>query len=161
MTMACRFPLATILFLLGLMLAVPHHAMATEQTSLQPFISAKTKKTMEQTLADLNMAIESSNYVFIRRQDVDQDLAEPGQENHRIVFVFFCNFAMLDTALKIDPGVGVFLPCKITLIETDDGIEIIAANPSLVSHALNEPRLDELCEKLTADYRNIIGEAAQ
>lgn len=150
-----------ILLLLGLILVAPHHAMAAEQSPLQPFISAKTKKTMGQALADLNAAIESSNYVFIRRQDVDQDLAESGQENHRIVFVFFCNFAMLDSALKIDPGVGVFLPCKITLIDTGDEIEIIAANPALVSHALNEPRLDELCDKLTSDYRNIIEEAAQ
>lgn len=157
--MIFRFLVASIL--LGLALSVPNHAMAAEEVPLQPFISAKTKKTMEQALADLNVAIESSNYVFIRRQDVDQDLVEHGQENHRIVFVFFCNFAMLDSALKIDPGVGVFLPCKITLIDTGNGIEIIAANPSLVSHALNEPRLDELCDKLTADYRNIIEEAAQ
>lgn len=156
-----RLLFALALLLLSTILVTPNIAMAASDPTLPPFISATAKKTMEQTLADLNVAIESNNYVFIRRQNVDQDLVPPEQQNRRIVFVFFCNFAMLNSALKIDPNVGVFLPCKITLIETDEGVELLAANPSLVSHALNEPKLDELCDKLTKDYRNIIEEAAQ
>ena len=124
------------------------------------FIVAKMNKSMDQALGDLKQAITNNNYVFIRQQNVDKGLTNPDQENSRVIFVYFCNFDLLNQALKIDRRVGVFLPCRITLIQTPDGVKMIAVNPKLISKHLNNQRLAEICNQLTRDYNQILEEAA-
>lgn len=124
------------------------------------FIEVRVNKSMDQALADLKQAITNNNYVFIRQQNVDNGLINPAQENSRVIFVYFCNFGLLDQALKIDRRVGVFLPCKITLIQTPHGVAMIAVNPKQVSKHLNDQRLNEICDQLARDYRRILEEAS-
>ena len=124
------------------------------------FIVAKMNKSMDQALGDLKQAITNNNYVFIRQQNVDKGLTNPEQENSRVIFVYFCNFGLLNQALKIDRRVGVFLPCRITLIQTPDGVKMIAVNPKLISKHLSNQRLAEICNQLTRDYNQILEEAA-
>ncbi len=123
-------------------------------------IVAKMNKSMDQTLVDLKQAITNNNYVFIRQQSVDQGLVNPEQENSRVIFVYFCNFGLLNQALKIDRRVGIFLPFRVTLIQTPDGVTMIYVNPKLISKHLNNQRLAEMSELLTRDYRQILEEAA-
>lgn len=124
------------------------------------FIEARMNKSVDQALADLKQAITNNNYVFIRQQNVDSGLTNIAQENGRVIFVYFCNFGLLDQALKIDRRVGVFLPCKITLIQTAQGVAMVAVNPKQVSEHLNDKRLDEICDQLARDYRQILEEAS-
>ena len=67
---------------------------------------------------------------------------------------------MLDQALKVDNRVGVFLPCRVTLIQRPQGVDMIAVNPKLIGRQLNDARLDDICDRLTQDYRNILDEAS-
>jgi len=124
------------------------------------FIVAKMNKSMDQALGDLKQAITNNNYVFIRQQNVDKGLTNPEQENSHVIFVYFCNFGLLNQALKTDRRVGVYLPCKITLIQTPDGVNMIAVNPKLISKHLNNQRLAETCEQMTRDIHQILEEAA-
>lgn len=124
------------------------------------FIEARMNKSVDEALADLKQAITNNNYVFIRQQNVDSGLTNVAQENGRVIFVYFCNFGLLDQAMKIDRRVGVFLPCKITLIETPQGVAMIAVNPKQVSKHLNDKRLNEICDQLARDYRQILEEAS-
>lgn len=124
------------------------------------FIEVKVNKSMDQALVDLKQAITNNNYVYIRHQNVDSGLTNVVQENGRVIFVYFCNFGLLDQALKTDRRVGVFLPCKITLIQTSQGVAMVAVNPKQVSKHLNDKRLNELCDQLARDYRQILEEAS-
>jgi len=124
------------------------------------FIEVRMNKSVDQALADLKQAITNNNYVFIRQQNVDSGLTNIAQENSRVIFVYFCNFSLLDQALKIDRRVGVFLPCKITLIQTAQGVAMIAVNPKQVSKHLNDQRLNEICDPLARDYRRTLEEAS-
>ena len=124
------------------------------------FIEVRVNKSVDQALVDLKQAITNNNYVFIRQQNVDSGLTNAAQENSRVIFVYFCNFGLLDHALRIDRRVGVFLPCKITLIQTPHGVAMIAVNPKQVSKHLNDKRLNEICDQLARDYRQILEEAS-
>lgn len=129
-------------------------------TQAPPLISVKTSKTMQQALEDLSQAISNNNYTFIRQQNINSRLTAATAENDGVKLIYFCNFSMLSRALNIDTRVGVFLPCKITLIQQTDHVEMVAVNPKFISTRINDDRLDEICDKLTNDYRKILEEAA-
>ena len=50
------------------------------------------------------------------------------------------------------------LPCRVTLVETPTGVDLIAINPAWVSQDM--PALSELCQELKQDYLAILEEAA-
>jgi cytochrome c oxidase cbb3-type subunit 3 len=127
---------------------------------LAPLLVLRTAKPMERALSDLKEAIGNNNYVFIRQQNIDSRLTTTANENSRVVFVYFCNFGMLDQALKVDSRVGVFLPCMVMLIQRPEGVELVAVNPKLISSRLNDNRLNGICDQLTEDYRKILEEAS-
>ncbi len=126
-----------------------------------PFIEIKASgKTMEEAVADLKRSIADNNYVFIRQQALDMGLVSQDSEDRNIVIVYFCNFGMLDSSLKVDKHVGVYLPCRVTLIREADGVRLVVMNPKFVGGALGDKSLAEICERLAADYRNILNEAS-
>lgn len=148
------------LFVFAIGLSLPTVGGGEEAVrQVSPLITVTTTKSMPQALADLKDAIINHNYVFIRQQDIDSRLTDTGTENGQVKLVYFCKFSMLDQALKADRRVGVFLPCKITLIQKADHIEMIAINPKAISKQLNEEKLNKLCERLTQDYSDILEEA--
>lgn len=131
-----------------------------DQGEAAPLLMVKTFKTMDEALFDLKNAIADRNYVFIRQQNVDSRLTHSGTENGEVILVYFCNFHMADRALKIDPRVGVFMPCKITLIRKADHIQMVAINPHMMSKQLQRTELSEICKQLTRDYKSILEEAS-
>jgi cytochrome c oxidase cbb3-type subunit 3 len=151
--------LLVCLCLFGLLASAP--SLANEdQGQAAPLLVVRTFKTMDEALFDLKNAIADRNYVFIRQQNVDSRLTHSATENQEVVLVYFCNFHMADRALKIDPRVGVFMPCKITLIRRADHIQMVAINPHMMSKQLQRAELGEICKQLTRDYKSILKEAS-
>ena len=72
----------------------------------------------------------------------------------------FCNFNVLFKALAIDPRVGMFLPCRITVIEHEDTVQMMTINPMSLSRLFNNDELDEACKEMTEVYTNILEEVA-
>jgi len=52
------------------------------------------------------------------------------------------------------------MPCRITLIEGDKGVDLVAVNPAWISEQWNAPDLQPGCNQLKADYLAILEEAA-
>jgi cytochrome c oxidase cbb3-type subunit 3 len=154
-----KFIFGAAAWLLGLVLMPRAHG-EEDAGGLAPFLLVRTNKSMRQALIDLNQAIVDNNYVFIREQSADSRLTRPADENRNVVFVYFCNFSMLDHALKVDERVGVFLPCRVTLLQRPQGVDLIAVNPKLIGRQLDDARLNDICDQLTQDYRNILDEAS-
>lgn len=149
------------LFICVLALTVAPEARCTEgREEIQPLIAVTTTKTMQKALADVKTAITSNNYVFIREQSINSRLTVTGAENSKVIIVYFCNFYMLSRALKMESRVGVFLPCRITLIQKSGHVQMVAINPKFVSSQLNEQRLNKICKQLNHDYRAILEEAS-
>jgi cytochrome c oxidase cbb3-type subunit 3 len=151
----CKSLLWVLVCLIGLA-ALPEARGGESDGQLLPLIVVKTTKSMQQVLADLKEAIKNNNYVFIRQQNIDSRLIDEAEENDRVILVYFCNFSMLNRALHLDHRVGVFLPCKITLIQRSGHIELVAINPKLISAQLNEESLNDVCDQLTHDYHQIL-----
>ena len=117
-------------------------------------------KGMEVATRDLIQSIGMHNYSFVRQQAIDSRLVPQDSETSNVRIIYFCNFAQMSRALALDARAAEFLPCRVTLIQTRDGIEMVAINPAWVSERLNNPLLHPDCVKLKQDYLDIMMEAA-
>lgn len=115
--------------------------------------------SLEQTVENVKQAAIGKNFRIIREQYFDQGLVPEGQEDERAVIVYFCNFRMLNDALALDPRVGLFLPCRVTVVERDGKVQAMSINPKTLSHLFNNQELDRLCEDMDQLYAGILEEA--
>lgn len=125
----------------------------------EPVIQFESSYDFEQTLANLKESVVGHNFRVIREQKLDQGLAEPGKENPRAVMLYFCDFGFLNEALAIDPRVGLFLPCRVTVLETRQGVKVMTINPKNLSHLFNNSELDKACDRMYELYTGIMEEA--
>jgi uncharacterized protein (DUF302 family) len=133
--------------------------VATESTA-EPMILTTTASGigMEAAVAALTQAIVNHNYTFVRQQAMDSRLVPYAQEVRSVRLVYFCNFTKMDRALHLDPRATQVLPCRVTLVETPTGVDLIAVNPAWVTQ--NMPGLHAECQEMKRDYLAILEEAA-
>ena len=125
----------------------------------QSTIWAESPYTLEETIENLKDAIVSQNFILIRQDTLEHGLVKEGEEDPSQIILHFCNFKFLFEALAIDPRVGMFLPCRITVTEKDGKVMVSAINPLHLSRLFNNNELDEYCKKMHAIYRAILEDA--
>ncbi len=133
---------------------------ALQAAPLEPMLLTATAqgKTMDQAVAALNQAIVNNNYTFVRQQAIDARLVPYAQEVRSVRLVYFCNFANIFLSRRVDPRATQMLPCRVTLVETPKGVDLLAVNPAWLSQ--NMPALHGACQELKRDYEAILEEAA-
>ena len=124
-----------------------------------PVLTAESPYGMEETIDNLKQAITDQNFTLIRVDYLDHGLTGPGKEDKKKVVVHFCNFGFLFEALAIDPRVGMFLPCRVTLIEKDGKVTLSTINPKRLSKLFNNHELDESCDTMYGVYRDLLEDA--
>jgi cytochrome c oxidase cbb3-type subunit III len=127
----------------------------------EPMILAATArgKNMEQAVAALAQAVVNHNYTFVRQQAIDSRLVPYEREVRSVRLFYFCNFARMDRALRLDPRAAQLMPCRITLVETATGVDLMAVNPAWVTLDIDNPPLHAECRELKRDYLAILEEA--
>ena len=140
--------------------ATPDRSTQTAGAATQaPNLIQDSPYDLETTVANLKRAVESNNFTFIREQKLDYGLVPSARESIRQHVIYFCNFGMLNSALAMDPRVGVFLPCRITVVEQDGKVRLMATNPKRLSPIFNNAELDGFCNRMTREYRGVMEEA--
>jgi len=132
-------------------------AHAAEPALLTQFVAGRT---LDETTEVLKQAIASHNYTFVRQQAIDSRLVPVDWEVKSVRIVYFCNFDMMDAALRRDIRTARIMPCRITLIEGSKGVDLVAVNPAWISEQWNVPDLQPGCVHLKQDYLAILEEAA-
>lgn len=124
-----------------------------------PVITRESPYGLDETVEKLKNAIGAANLRLIRVEYFDQGFADKDKENKHHVVVDSCDFNFLDQALKIDPRVGLFLPCRFTLSERDGKVSVSTINPKRLSAIFNNSELNQLCDKMHQVYEGILEEA--
>jgi uncharacterized protein (DUF302 family) len=148
--------LPNLLFLLFLHLSAPF-AQAAEPALLSVHIPGRS---MDEVAATLKQAITAHNYTFVREQAIDSRLVPADWEARSVRIVYFCNFAKMDAALRRDVRTAQLMPCRVTLIEGERGVDLVAVNPAWVSERWDAADLQPHCVQLMRDYQAILEEAA-
>ena len=125
----------------------------------EPILVMESPYDLDMTVDNLKQAVISKNFRIIREQTLEQGLQPEGKDSPKQVILYFCNFNFLNEALAIDPRVGLFLPCRITAVEEDGVVKLMAINPLRLSHLFNNRELDEACEEMHGIYTELLDEA--
>jgi len=116
--------------------------------------------SFDETIENVKRAITGSNFVHIRDQALtDGFKLEPSADSKQTV-IYFCSFSFLYEALKIDPRVGMFLPCRITVTETKGKVQMMSINPRHLSQLFNNNELDTSCSEMHDVYTSILEDAS-
>jgi len=132
-------------------------AMATG--TIEKVIISESPYTLKETVENLKQSIVGQNFLLIRTENLEHGLVEEGKEDKRQVIMHFCNFKFLFDALAIDPRIGMFLPCRITVVERGGKVLVMAINPKYLSTLFNNDELNEACEQMHNVYSTIIEDA--
>jgi hypothetical protein len=132
-------------------------AHAAEPALLTQFVAGRS---LDEATEVLKQAIGAHNYTFVRQQAIDSRLVPLEWEAKSVRIVYFCNFDTMDAALRRDSRTARIMPCRITLIEGDKGVDLVAVNPAWISEQWNAPDLQPGCVQLKQDYLAILEEAA-
>ena len=124
-----------------------------------PIIVRESPYDMDKTIEKLKIAIGAANFRLIRVEPFDEKFFGKDKEDSHHVAVDSCDFKFLDQALKIDPRVGLFLPCRFTLSEQDGKVKVMVINPKRLSAIFNNSELDQMCDKMYHVYVNILEDA--
>jgi len=126
---------------------------------VDPIISADSPYDLQTTIDNVKQAVGLNNFVFIREQTLDDGLVASGKNDPHQHIIYFCNFNLLSEALRTDPRVGLFLPCRITVVEQNGKVRMMAANPKRLSRLFNNSELNRMCDQMTKMYRTIMDDA--
>ncbi len=130
------------------------------KNSVEPHtIMVESPYDLEETIENLKQAITDQNFTLIRTDYLEHGLVEEGKENKKQVVLHFCNFGFLFEALSIDPRVGMFLPCRITVVEKDGKVQLSAINPKRLSQLFNNHELDASCDEMYEVYSSLLEDA--
>ncbi len=124
-----------------------------------PYIKVKSNYAFDKTLENVKRAVVGTNYRLVHTQYLNQGVVDDNKINKKQVIVYFCNFKQLNDALAIDPRIGLFLPCRLTITEEGGVVNIYAVNPARLSRLFNNSELDRACDEMTKNYKTIIEEA--
>ncbi|MCW9023988.1 MAG: c-type cytochrome [Gammaproteobacteria bacterium] len=129
------------------------------ENELAHTITYESDYSVEETVAAIKLAATGKNFRVIRIQNLDNGFVEENKEDDRKVIIYFCNFEMVNDALLIDPRAGMFLPCRVTVVEKDGKVSVHAINPKWLSYLFNNAELNRLCSEMLQTYISIIEEA--
>jgi cytochrome c oxidase cbb3-type subunit III len=121
-------------------------------------ITAKSQSNFTETVQMVEDAIVGANFVHIRTTTFEKGFSK--NPNKKQAVIHFCNFKLLYDALAIDPRVGLFLPCTITITEEDKKVFIYAGNPQKLSLYFNNTELEDLCNRMSNMYSQILDDSS-
>ena len=122
-------------------------------------ISRVSSYSVEETVSKLQTAFNAANMRVVRTQPYDKGYAPEGRENTRRMVVDACDFDLINEALKLDPRVGLFLPCRVIVSEHDGEVRVMSVNPKRLSVFFNNAELNEMCAHMSKAYIEVIEEA--
>jgi len=115
--------------------------------------------SFDETVKLIRETIHANNYRVFPERYLEQGLTDEFSVNKKQIIIRFCNFNKLYAALKIEPRLGTILPCKVTVVEKEDGsTQIIYANVKALSKLFNNDQLEQAFQEIEESYNDILEE---
>lgn len=155
--LAINFPFATQVWALSV---VHPERQIVSKNIKAPLLIYESPYSLNETVEHVKRAITGQNFKFIRQQTLDQNSGANQQNSVKEIILYFCNFNQLNTALKLDKRAGLFLPCRISIVERGGEVFMMTVNPKELSSLFHNQKLNELCDELNRAYLAILEEAS-
>jgi cytochrome c oxidase cbb3-type subunit III len=111
------------------------------------------------TVNNIKQSLQGMNFRYFPDRYLEMGLADDSVINKKQLSLRFCNFKQLYKMLNIEPRLGVVLPCRLTVVEAEDGsVKIYAMNMKVVSRLFNNTQLIEAAAQMHATILELIDE---
>ena len=137
----------------------PRAATSIQLEAESPVLVYESSYDFKTTLENVKKAAIGKNFRIIREQYLNQGLVAAGQENTSQKMIYFCNFNLINGALAVDPRVGLFMPCRVTVVEHKGVVKVMSINPKYLSPLFNNSYLNNACTEMYKTYEEILEEA--
>ncbi len=131
-----------------------------EDTIDEPLVFIyKSPHDLDTTVSKLRESAAAYNFRVYPNRTLFEGLGEPNIEDNKQIVVRFCNFKNMQEFLKIDPRLGVMLPCRATVVENDEGeVSIIIENYKHALRRFNNDQMNESADELIQKMQEMIEE---
>ncbi|MDH5445040.1 MAG: DUF302 domain-containing protein [Gammaproteobacteria bacterium] len=123
-----------------------------------PIIVVESPYDFKTTIQNLKKAIAGRNFRLIRIQQLTQGFSEEDSSQQDTI-VYFCNFNLVNQAIKTDFRIGQFLPCRVTVHEENGRVFLMATNPEPIGAMLGHKKLKAICSQISTMYRSLLEDA--
>jgi cytochrome c oxidase cbb3-type subunit 3 len=125
-----------------------------------PTIVWDSSYDFETTVANVKQALTGANFRIFPDRYLEQGLFPEWEVNTKQLTIRYCNFRHLYEILKIEPRLGIALPCTITVVENDEGqVQLIAMNMALIARLFNNEQMEKAAAELNTRQLDILEEA--
>jgi cytochrome c oxidase cbb3-type subunit III len=132
----------------------------TPEEAEDPTIVVDSPYDFVTTVSNIKRALQGLNFRYFPDRYLEMGLAEDAVVNKKQLSLRFCNFEQLYKMITIEPRLGVVLPCRLTVVEADDGsVKIYAMNMKVVSRLFNNTQLIEIARQMHENILELIDEA--
>ncbi len=132
---------------------------STEKNIPEPSIIVDSPNDFETTVASLKQALSGYNFRIFPDRPLEKGLFPEWETDKKKMTIRYCNFNNLYDMLKIDPRLGIGLPCRITVVESADGkVQLIAMNMALIARLFNNDQLRDYAIEMDAVQREVLDE---
>lgn len=122
------------------------------------YFHARTiKGDFDAVLERTRAALQSEGFGVLTEIDVQATLkAKIGEEFRPYRILGACNPVMAHEALKMEPHVGVMLPCNVVVQQAGADVEVFAVDPAASMRAIENPELLAHAEQVGVRLRAAI-----
>lgn len=120
-----------------------------------------TNKTVEEAISSLEQNLKEEKFGILWQLDLPAKLKEKGVESYRNPYrvLEVCNPVEAAKVLGINELVGYFLPCKITVYESNGITKIGLPKPTMMVGMIDDPQLKEIAENIESTLMNVLDES--
>ncbi len=136
--------------------------MSSEQMiDEEAIILYQSPYSFDKTVENVKKAVVANKFELIPFKLRDTHQSASAKSQRKTAKVNFCNYEMINDALAIDPRIGMFLPCQVTVIKYFSAVQVMSINPKRLSQLFNNDELDQACQRMYDTYDKILREATQ
>ena len=123
-------------------------------------IIVESASDFNETVRAVREALKAANFRLFPERYLEQGLIDEFTHNKHQVSMRFCNFGTLYDMMRIEPRLGIILPCRITITEQADGsVLLIAPNIREMASWFNNDELLAMAIEMEETINTIIEES--
>jgi len=119
----------------------------------------KSDKPFDTVAAAIEKASADHQFRVLAVHDVQATLAEKGLERGPLKIIEVCNAKFAHQALKKDPTVALFMPCRFAVYTKDGRTIVKLARPTMIAQMMPDIKLDELAADVEETLKKVMAEA--
>ena len=137
-----------------------HYETENEQDEEPPTLVFDSPYDFITTVGNIKQSLQGLNFRYFPDRYMEMGLADDSLINKKQLSLRFCNFKQLYKMINTEPRLGVILPCRVTVVEDDEGqVRIYVMNMKTVARLFNNSQLTETAKAMHDSLMQLIEEA--